>query len=121
MKLFIVKFLAFYLACLACTTLQSSFGLSPILSAAFVGFIGTFYHFSSWIEKKGIHAIIYAGSFAGMCSPEYLSGHEQMVFISLVGSSLYLISKPYLNGFGGKLGTIAFVSSLLLVLSRTIW
>lgn len=121
MKLFIIKFFAFYLACLTCTTLQSSFGFSPVLASALVGFTGSFYHFSSWVEKRGIHAVIYAGSFAGMCSQENLSGHEHIVFISLVGAGLYLISKPHLNGFGGKLGTIAFVSSILLVLTRSLW
>jgi hypothetical protein len=121
LKLFTIKFLAFYLACLACTSLQSTFGFSPVLSASLVGFVGSFYHFSGWIEKRGIHAVVYAGSFAGMCSQEHLSGHTQIVFISLVGSSLYLTTKSHLEGFGGKLGTIAFISSALLVLTKDLW
>ena len=121
LKIFTIKFLAFYLACLTCSTLQTYFGFSPVLSSALVGFVGTFYHFSSWIEKRGIHAVIYAGSFAGMCSQEHLSGHAQIVFISLVGSSLYLTTKTHLQGFGGKLGTIAFVSSVLLILTKDLW
>lgn len=121
LKLFIIKFLAFYLACLTCITLQTAFGLSPVLSSALVGFTGTFYHFSGWIERRGIHSVIYAGSFAGMCSHEHLSSHTQIVFISLVGSALYLTTKTHLQGFGGKLGTIAFVSSLLLILTKDLW
>ncbi|MBA2405932.1 MAG: hypothetical protein H0V66_14240, partial [Bdellovibrionales bacterium] len=102
-------------------SLQTAFQFSPVLASATVGFVGSFYHFSSWIEKRGIHAVIYAGSFAGMCSQEYLSGHQYIIFISVVGSALYLFTKPHLNGFGGKMGAIAFVSSLILILSRNLW
>ena len=113
MKTFSLTLLAFYLACLSCWLLQTSIGMSPVLSAALVGFLGSF--------VSVFASVIYAGAFAGMCSHEYLSGHFHIVFISLAGSVIYILSKPYLNGFGGKLGVIAFLSSLLLVLTRGLW
>ncbi len=116
MKIFLIKLAAFYFSCLLCYTLQTSFGFSPILSSALIGFAGSFLWFSNKIEKSGIHAVIYAGSFAGMASPEYLSGTGHIFIISLVGTSLYLWSKPHLSGFGGKLGTVAFISTMLLII-----
>ena len=113
MKPFSLTFLAFYLACLSCWFLQTSFGMSPVLSAAIVGFLGSF--------VSVFASVIYAGAFAGMCSHEYLSSHLHIVFISLSGSAIYILSKPYLNGFGGKLGVIAFLSSLLLVFTGGLW
>ena len=113
MKLFVIKFFAFYCACLACSTLQTSFGFSAVLSTALVGFVGSFFHF--------LAPIIYVGSFAGMTSQEYLSQPAQMVFISLVGAGVYLLSKRHLVGFGGKLGTVAFVSCCFLVLTKNLW
>lgn len=115
MKIFLAKFLAFYLACLLCYTLQTSFGFSPVLSSALIGFVGSFYWFSSKIEKSGIHAVIYAGSFAGMAHTDYLKGTGHIFFISLIGTSLYLWSKPHLSGFGGKLGTVAFVTTIIVI------
>jgi hypothetical protein len=116
MKIFAIKLVAFYLACLGCYTLQMSFGFSPVLSSAIIGFIGTFYWFSHDIERSGIHAVIYAGSFAGMASPQYLSGAGHILLISLVGTSLYLWSSKRLTGFGGKLGAIAFVATVIMII-----
>jgi len=116
MKVFLIKLAAFYFACLLCYTLQTTFGFSSILSAALIGFTGSFCWFSKDVEKSGIHAVIYAGSFAGMASPEYLSGFGHIFIISLVGTSLYLWSKPHLSGFGGKLGTVAFISTMLMII-----
>ncbi|QDK42278.1 hypothetical protein DOM21_12660 [Bacteriovorax stolpii] len=115
-KVFVTKFLAFYLSCLLCYTLQTRFGFSPVLSSALIGFVGSFYWFSKDIEKSGIHAVIYAGSFAGMAHTEYLSGPGHIFFISLIGTSLYLWSRPHLSGFGGKLGTVAFVTTIIVII-----
>jgi hypothetical protein len=116
MKIFLLKFTAFYLACLFCHLLQTTLQFSPVFSAALIGFLGSFIGFSRHVERSGIHAVIYAGSFAGMASPEYLSGFGHIFFISLVGTSLYLWSKPHLSGFGGKLGTIAFITTMLMII-----
>lgn len=116
MKIFFIKFTAFYFSCLLCYLLQSMLGFSPVLSAATIGFLGSFIWFSKHVEKSGIHAVIYSGSFAGMASPEYLSGFGHIFFISLVGTSLYLWSKPHLSGFGGKLGTVAFITTMIMII-----
>lgn len=120
-RVFAIKFCAFFIACYCCNILQTIYGFSPVLAAATVGFLGSFYHFSKWVEKQGIHAIIYAGAFTGMCAPEYLSSPQYVLFVSVIGSFLYLFSKPYLVGFGGKLGIIAFISTLFLFASRRLW
>lgn len=120
-KIFAIKFCAFFIACYSCNFLQTTYNFSPVLAAAVVGFVGSFYHFSKIVEKEGIHAIIYAGAFAGMCSPEYLSSPQYTLFVSVIGSIIYLFGKPHLAGFGGKLGTIAFLSTLFLVASRRLW
>lgn len=119
MKIFAIKLLAFYLACLSCFLLQTTFGFSPVLSSALIGFVGSFYWFSKKVEKSGIHAIIYAGSFAGMASPHYLNGPGHIFLVSLLGTSIYLWSEPRLNGFGGKLGTISFAATLLIILLQS--
>ncbi len=121
MKIFLVKLAAFFSACLSCLWLQKGFGYSPVQASALVGFTGTFYPFSKWVDKKNIHAVIYAGSFAGMCSQEYLVGPAQVFVVSVVGCCLYLCTRTRLDGFGGKLGAIAFISSLLLILSKKLW
>lgn len=115
MKLYLLKFSAFYFACLTCWILQTQFGFSPVLSSALIGFSGSF------VPHKGVQAVIYAGSFAGMCSPEYLNTDGTIFVMSIVGSSVYLFSKPHFTGFGGRLGTIAFISSVVVIMTRNLW
>lgn len=116
MKIFVIKLIAFYLACLSCYLLQTTFGLSAVFSAALIGFVGSFWWFSKGVEKSGIHAVIYAGSFAGMASPQYLSNPGLLFLTSILGTALYLWSVPRLSGFGGKLGTISFAATILIIL-----
>ncbi len=115
MKLYLYKFSFFYIACLSCWLLQTQFDFSPVLASALIGFAGSFY------PNSGVQAVLYAGSFAGMCAPEHLASEYAIFGISVFGSSLYLFSKPHLKGFGGKLGTIAFISSVIIILSRSLW
>lgn len=120
-KIFALKFSAFFIACYSCSLLQTHYGFSAVMAAASVGFIGSFYHFSHWVEKQGIHAVLYAGAVSGMCSPQYLSSPQYVLLVSFIGVGLYLVSKPHLTGFGGKLGTIAFISTVMLVALRGLW
>lgn len=120
MAYYLVKFLAFYIGCMSCISLQRDLGLSPVLSSAIVGFIGTFFKLQRF-DPKELHAAIYAGSFAGMCSADILSGPETIIYVSLLGSFLYVWSRPLFTGYGGRLGTIAFISSVFLFLSKGLW
>lgn len=121
MKLFVLKLLAFLAGSFACYSLQRHALVSPVLSAATTGFLGSFLHFPTYYEKKGLHGAIYAGSFAAMCSPELIEHSGHLVILSIISTGLYLLLKSHLNGFGGKLGTIAFVSSVLFFLGKTAW
>jgi uncharacterized membrane protein YeaQ/YmgE (transglycosylase-associated protein family) len=108
-RLYLKKFAAFYGGCLACYLLQRNAHLSAVAASALAGLLGTL------IPSPGIQGAIYAGSFAGMCSQEILGGHLQVFFLSAVGAAVYLWAKPRFTGFGGKLGAVAFVSSLCLL------
>lgn len=114
-RLIPVKFLAFYLGCLGCHLLQTKAGTSPVAASAAVGLAATFVP-----VRRGLQAAVYAGTFAGMCSHEIIAGHRHILIISLIGAVLYVLFKERFNGIGGKLGAIAFVSSLLLILVRSV-
>lgn len=120
-KLFISKFIAFFGGCFVCYLLQKELGLSAVAASASTGFIGSFLHFPRYYEKNGLHAAIYAGTFAGMCSFSILESPVHIMAVSLIGAGLYLISRPYAVGIGGKLGTISFISGLIFLLSKGAW
>ncbi|TRO63325.1 hypothetical protein [Christiangramia sabulilitoris] len=90
--------------------LNTELNTGAVLAAGVTGLFGSFLPFLNQRSQsfKNLPAAIYCGAFAGMTA-EFLA--EGFAFIILAGtfSGLLLIfSKETLNGFGGKLGTIAF-------------
>ena len=90
------------LGALATFALSVETSLNTVFVASALGLLGAF------IPKhklfKEAPAALYCGTFIGMTSTLVANGY---LFIAL-GGLVYIIAKPFLNGFGGKLGTIAF-------------
>ncbi len=108
--------MAFYLGCAGCLLLREQFHFSAVISSAVIGLAGTFIPFPDSHEPLSMQAIVYAGSFAGMCSPLLLASQPVILFASACGALSYLFLRPRFLGFGGKLGASAFVVSLVLLL-----
>jgi len=121
MQLFPLKFVAFFTGCLSCYLLQVKAGISPALAAALTGLVGSFIHLPKFYEKKGLHAAIYSGSFAGMFFPELIRHPLHILILSIIGTAIYLLLKPKFLGFGGKLGTVSFIASFLFLISQSLW
>ncbi len=51
-----------------------------------------------------------------MCSAELISGYWQLAVIAFIGTTLYALTMNLFTGFGGKLGSVAFVSVALFML-----
>jgi len=84
------------------------FSFSSVLSSALVGMIGFLL-----IRKHSM--ALYCGSFAGMVSPQIFN-HYEVIVLGLICAFVYLLVKTILDGFGGRLGTIAFVSTTIATL-----
>ncbi|WP_369675522.1 hypothetical protein, partial [Enterococcus faecium] len=61
-----------------------------------------------------------AAIYAGMCSEGLISSYWELAGISVIGAVLYAITTKVFTGFGGKLGSIAFVSVALYILAKGI-
>lgn len=112
-ELWFLKFLTFLIGCSFCFFLQSEYHLSVVVAAALTGLMGTFIPESKRIDSVHVHANIYMGAFVAMGSKVVSAGPEQILLVSFLGSSIYFLMSPYFKGFGGRLGLIAFISSLL--------
>ncbi|MGD9761947.1 MAG: hypothetical protein AB7U52_05930 [Candidatus Izemoplasmatales bacterium] len=88
--------------------LSNLVSLSPVFSSAFIGVIGYLF-----FRKHSV--ALYCGSFAGMVSPQIFNFYEVIV-LGLICAIIYLLAKTILDGFGGRLGTIAFVSTTIATL-----
>lgn len=100
-------FVAVFLGAIITYLMVFNFKISCVLASSLVGFIGA-------IIFKRYQAAIFCGSFVGMTSPEVLS-ILPFVIASSLASLIFVLSKDVFNGYGGKLGTIAFSGSLIIV------
>ncbi|MDD0852043.1 hypothetical protein HBN50_03000 [Halobacteriovorax sp. GB3] len=118
LKRFIIKLLCFFCGCSLCFVLHTKFDVSAVVASCIVGLFGTFIPLSKLGNVKDIQNAVYAGSFAGMCSAGVLTHFSQIFFLSLLGASFYLLTIDLFKGYGGKLGTIAFISVSLVYLLK---
>lgn len=84
-------------------------GLGPVLASSVVGIAGAVF-----VPKYA--AAVFCGSFVGMSSPDVYSHAAVMLLAGGVAGVVFVLVKPVLNGFGGKLGTIAFAGTLIAAL-----
>lgn len=81
-------------------------GLGAVAASGLIGLIGALI-----LPEQAV--AIYCGSFVGMVSPALLNNHHEVLVAGLVGGVVYILAEGTLQGFGGKLGTIAFTGTVL--------
>lgn len=93
-------------------------GVHPVVASASVGLIGSCLPAIGAMNRTTLHANIYIGSFAGMCSGSIVTGLHDAVNIGLATGVMALIFRNVFTGFGGKMGSIAFAGNVLLFWSE---
>ena len=83
--------------------LATLLSVNVVIASAFMGLLGYLL-----IKKNSV--AFYCGTFAGMTSYEIFNHYEILVLAAVCGL-VYLIIKNIFNGYGGKLGTTAFIST----------
>ncbi len=86
--------------------LNHTAGMGAVIASAVVGLAG-----GILFPKYG--AAIYCGSFVGMSSRAILPDSSALLISSLITGAVFALSEHTLNGIGGKLGTIAFIGSVV--------
>jgi len=79
--------------------------ISAVIASSFVGLLGYYL-----LRKYSV--AIYCGSFAGMVS-SFLFSYGEVFLIAVFCAFVFIISKPVMKGMGGKLGTTAFIATIL--------
>ena len=80
--------------------------LGPVAGSALVGLAGA-------LVFPQYSVPIYCGSFVGMSSAALLASPAELLLAAGIAGVVYILAEDALNGFGGKLGTIAFSGPLL--------
>jgi hypothetical protein len=77
------------------------------------GLIGILAHMI--VPEYGVPA--YCGSFVGMSSSALFFQHYEVALASIIAGVVYVLSRDVFSGFGGKLGTIAFIGASIAAFS----
>lgn len=81
------------------------FGLGAVVASGLVGLLG-----AALIKS---HAVaLFCGSFVGMSSPAVFAHFPWILLAGAIAALLFVLTRTVLNGFGGKLGTIAFFGAV---------
>ncbi|MGM0414663.1 MAG: hypothetical protein ACQEQP_05755 [Bacillota bacterium] len=100
------NFLAVVLGGLVTFALSQFFGISAVLASGLIGIIAYLL-----IPKYEVPA--FCGSFVGMASYSLLPGYRYLILAGFIAGIVYVIGKYSFKGFGGKLGTTAFIGTVL--------
>ncbi|EMA06634.1 hypothetical protein SAMN05443574_10558 [Haloarcula vallismortis] len=84
----------------------------PVIGSAVVGLVIGLLAPALLPAGGQVAAVAFCASFVGMVSPDRLPTAGVTFIAGLLAGGLYVGTMPYLAGFGGKLGTIAFVACL---------
>ena len=84
--------------------LSLQFGIHAVTASALVGLL-------AHVFLKRHEIALYCGSFAGMTSVVLIRPLD-MLLVALLAGVVFVLLKPVYQGFGGKLGTIAFIGSV---------
>lgn len=91
------------------TFILHKYGLSVVVASCLVGLLGA--ALEQLFKVHHLAFVIFAGSFVGMSSSSVTS-----LPLVLIGGALcavvYQLTTDYFKGFGGRLGTIAFISTI---------
>ncbi|MFB0556873.1 MAG: hypothetical protein ACETVW_03355 [Dehalococcoidia bacterium] len=101
----LLNFASVFFGALISYTLSVNIGLGAVVAAGLVGVIAA-------IVLPDYGVPIYCGAFVGMVSPVLLN-HGQTAIAAAVAGIVYVLTLSAFNGFGGKLGTIAFTGCVI--------
>lgn len=109
------------LGAVATYVLTQNFAIPVVISTSLVGLAG--YFLSQEIKKSlstDLAPVIYMGAFVGM-SAKNVFPLEFIVIAGLLAGILFIFLGNVFNGCGGKLGSIAFISTVLTIFISTLF
>jgi hypothetical protein len=114
-------FLAIFFGCASSWWLQQRFYLSSILCCALLGLAASLLPKKYFNQSLNYPSLIYLGSFIAMSSRALLPGMIDVLLASSLATGIFYWTKSLCVGWGGRLGSIAFIASLILWWGGKIW
>ncbi|MGI6036043.1 MAG: hypothetical protein ACOYCE_09595 [Limnochordia bacterium] len=112
---------AVVLGAIGAYTLSIKRGLGAVVGSAAVALAGGLALPALFPDVGGQLAVaLCCGAYVGMSTPKVLPSYNELSLAGLLAGLLYLSALDSSNGYGGKLGTIAFIAVIATVGLKTI-
>lgn len=95
---------------LATYLLSNEIGLGPVGAASAVGTLIGMLPAKHWTKGNEMQVAVYCGAFVGMSSPAVIPDYVGACVAGVICGLVLNIAKYCIQGYGGRLGTIAFAS-----------
>lgn len=102
----VFEFLAVFIGGLITFYLSIDLGLGAVVAASVIGILADMV-----VPELGVPA--YCGAFVGMSSNALFFSYTEVALASVIAGIVYVMTRDVFGGFGGKLGTIAFIGASL--------
>lgn len=105
-------FIVFTIGSLGAYFINERYKIGAVVSSSLFGLIFGLILPNIFANGTLLATALFCGSFIGMSTTKKLTTKGSFVIASIIASTLFLYTEPFFDGLGGKLGLIAFASSI---------
>lgn len=105
-------FIVFIIGAIGTYLIKEQLKVNVVLASSLLGLLGGLLLPNMFSSGSSLAVALFCGTFIGMSTTSKLSTRVSVLVASLIGTIIYLYTAPYFAGLGGKLGLIAFGSSI---------
>ncbi len=105
-------FIVFIIGSLGTYYINDRYDISVVVASSLLGLTFGLIFPNIFDNGQSMAVALFCGTFIGMSSTSKLSTWISVMLASIIGTIIYLYTAPYFAGLGGKLGLIAFGSTI---------
>lgn len=105
-------FLVFIIGALGTYFINEHYKIGVVIASSLLGLTSGLILPNVLSNGSSLAVALFCGTFIGMSAAKKLSTRVSVVVASIIGTIIFLYTAPYFAGLGGKLGLIAFGSSI---------
>ena len=105
-------FIVFIIGSLGTYFINKKYKIGSIVASSLLGLTFGLILPNVFSDGNSLAIALFCGTFIGMSTTSKLSTSISVIIASIIGTIVYLYTAPYFAGLGGKLGLIAFGSSI---------
>lgn len=105
-------FIVFIIGSLGTYFIDTQYKISAVVASALLGLTFGLILPNVFDNGQSLAVALFCGTFIGMSTTTKLTSRISVMVASLIGTIIFLYTAPYFAGLGGKLGLIAFGSTI---------